>query len=128
MSSSAVDQASLIACPFAAASPTTRRGVYRVATGAAVSVAWPSILEGCFVRLKARGAACQVGFSEGSAGVTLVANQLSAIGTGSAAAGYTIEVGEYIDVLVPRSATFLNYVAESGTGTLEIYVSELPGV
>lgn len=68
----------------------------------------------------------QLGCSYGAAAQTIVLDQVSAPGTGHASAGYTILAGTFLDVLIPGNATFINYIARTGTGVLEYFKSERP--
>jgi hypothetical protein len=119
------DKADAIQAPTVAADSTGLYGCWRISgITTAASVAVPARYRNHYLRLKARDADIQIGFSAGAAGATLVLNQASTMGTGHVGAGYTLANGESIDVLVPYDATFLNYIVVSGTGRLEGFVSE----
>lgn len=140
--SSSSEKADLIAAPFAAADAVGRKGVFRTAAlSAAGNIAIPTrfrrghptadpapgIGQGLYVRLKARNQGIQVAFAPSA--VTLVVDQASTWGTGHAQAGFTIEAGESIDVLIPSGATHLCYVPLTGSNAvLEGFISEAPAV
>lgn len=119
------DKADAIQAPTVAADGTGLYGCWRInSITTAASVAVPARYRNKFMRIKARDADIQLGFSNGAAGATVVLNQASTMGTGHVSAGYTLSNGESIDVLVPADATFLNYIVVSGTGRLEGFISE----
>ncbi len=124
MSSPIVAKNSAVRLPSAAADTTGKRGVYRIAVSTtAASYAVPAGMKGNFVKISAVGANCQIAFSTGAAGQTLVINQTSALGTGNAAAGATVANGSFVDGIVAKDFTFFNVVADAA-GFVELYCSE----
>lgn len=119
------DKAARVGHPTAAADPTGFQGVYRVAlTGALQSFALPSGLAGRFATLTVVGDQdLQFAFGMGVA-PALVLDQLSAPGTGHAAAGKTIFANTSLDRRISRGATHLSFIAKGAGGFLELECSE----
>jgi hypothetical protein len=129
------EQASWLIGPTAALDTAGLRGCYRYASSAtaasaALPLGWTTARtnlgrygSGPFIRIAARTVAVQVAFSKGAA-VTLVINQLSSIGTGHAQAGFTVEAGTFVDVMVPSDCSHINWVGPDTTGWVEFYMSE----
>lgn len=117
--------------PIAALDPTGHTGVYRFATAAGnLSFQLPTDMLGRPYEIQAVGLAIQYAFSLGAA-ATLVNNQLSAINTGSAVAGFTVAAGALDGQsgakIVPQpkdpnQPVFLNVVSTGTTGFVEFRV------
>lgn len=129
-----INQAAAIAAPIAVADVTGKRGVMRVASSTSnTSAALPTITggdgvtrrawAGHFVRIQSIGVDTQVAFS--TTARTLVINQPSAFGTGSAVSGWTIPDDTYQDFIVPKDATHINFISSATGGFVEFYMSEL---
>ena len=130
------EKAASVAGPIAAADPTGITGVMRIAvTGAAQSFALPaaaadpqkkSSMGGRFIRLCFVGVNGQLAQGLGTA-PTIVNNQVSVIGAGSAGAGATFFDGvpEHFDL--DHRATHIGFIGASAAGFLEYYVSDKPG-
>lgn len=124
--SAVVSKACAVRFPTASADSTGRNGVHRIAVSTtAGSFALPRAMRNNYVKVAAYGCDVQCAVSSGAAGQTLVSNQAAALGTGHVAAGATIKDGTFIDGIIPSNATFLNVVAVSGSGFIEVYVSEV---
>ncbi len=120
MSSPIENKAAALAFPRSVASA---RGTFRIAvSGTAASLALPDDLKGCFVRVTARDATVNVGVG---AAVTLVIGTTNTSFTDlKATVGASLKPDESLDGVIPKTATHLNVVA-SGSGTIEVFVSEL---
>lgn len=124
--SEAEDKAARLGHPVAVADASGLQGVHRILlTGALQSWAIPSGMVGKFVTLTvASNDDVQFAFGMGAA-PALVLNQVSSLGTGSAAAGKTIFSRTSLDRRVSRGATHLSVIATGGSGGyLEIDCSE----
>lgn len=131
-----MEQAARITGPISAADPTARRGVTRVAlTGAAQNIALPttgrepgkaSTLGSRFIRLLAVGANVQLVESVGA--VTVVLNQVAAVGTGNTQAGATYLNGAAESWRLDSATTHLSFISDAAAGFLEFYVSDQPVV
>jgi hypothetical protein len=133
----AESKAALVKAPVVKADASGKNGVFRVASATSnTSTALPTTAgadgvtrktwNGNFLRVQSLGVDTQVAFSIGTDGAaTLVYNQASALGTGSAAAGWTIPNGTYQDFLVPKDATHVNFISSATGGFVEFYMSEV---
>lgn len=116
--------------PVAAADVSGITGVYRYASSTAnTSALVPDKMKGSFLRIASIGVDTDVAFSTPAA-QALVKNQAAALGTGHAAAGFTIPAGGFIDVIVPRhapdvtQAVYLNFISSASGGQVVLYRSE----
>jgi hypothetical protein len=129
MSNAIVTKSAAVRLPQCAADTTGKTSVFRIATSTtSQSFAIPAAFSGNFCRILSVTSNAQIGFNRGSAGQTLVLNQLSSFAAPSAAAGASIMAGASLDGLVPKSSgnvgqVYFNVIADAA-GYVELYLSE----
>jgi hypothetical protein len=112
-----------LGAPISTADSTGAKGVHRIAVSTtAGSSAVPAGMVGQFVRIQSATANTQIAFTQGAA-QTLVINQAAALGTGHAAAGWTVFASSSQSFYVPAKTTHINYVADAA-GFIEIFRDE----
>lgn len=118
-----MNKAASVAGPIAAADATGVTGVPRYASATSnTSVQIPAGMLGRFYKIMSNGVDTDYAFSLG-APATLVRNQTSNVGTGSAVAGDTVASGNSEQAMVPdpkSGVVYLNFIS-SATGGYVIF-------
>jgi hypothetical protein len=129
MSSQAQESAALVAHPVGSTSTTGLKGVVRILlTGSAQNTAIPADLRGKWLNVTVNSLDdVQYLFSTTGAAITVVLNQVAALGTGHAQAGKTVFSKTSVDRRVPSNASHLCFISSgANAGWLELECSEAP--
>lgn len=118
------NKAAALLFPVSAADATGLRGIARYASLTSnQSIAIPSEMRGRFIRFVSVGCNTRVSVSVGAH--TLVYATTAALGTGSVASGATVATGLFVEGIIPKDCTYINFISDAASQTVEIYCTEV---